>query len=270
MRVEDLDRERSRPELEEEALRDLEWLGLDWYGEVVRQSERDGLYRAALELLDERGLVYPCVCTRREIAAAQRAPHAEESGPAYPGTCRGRFVDAADARSRTGREPALRFRARAGAVAFTDAFAGEYVEEVARTVGDFPVARRDGEPAYQLAVVVDDAEMGVTEVLRGDDLLSSTARQGLLQDALGLPRPRWVHVPLVVDAQGHRLAKRAGGLALGALREAGVEAGEVVRWAAVASGQEDRGPGPPPRYLPGFDLSRLPRAPARTFSAPGR
>ena len=266
LRMEDLDQDRVKPGMEAAVLEDLAWLGVDWDGEVVRQSERGDAYAAAVERLTADGRLYPCVCTRKEIAAAQSAPHAEPGG-AYPGTCAGRYATVDEARAATGREPALRFRVPAGERVVEDAFAGAYAEEPARTVGDFPVTRRDGEPAYQLAVVVDDAAQGVTEVLRGDDLLSSTVRQALLQEALGLPHPTWVHVPLVVDRDGRRLAKRADDLALAALRASGVAPGEVVRWAATSAGLEDRGPALAGAYLGAYDLGRLPRGPALTFSS---
>lgn len=265
LRMEDLDRERVRPGMEAGVLEDLEWLGLDWDGPVLRQSERGEAYAEAVARLSEAGHLYPCVCTRREIAAAQSAPHAEAGG-AYPGTCAGLYASEEEARRASGRDPALRFRVPGGARVVADGHAGSYSEDLARSVGDFPVTRRDGEPAYQLAVVVDDAEQGVTEVLRGDDLLSSTVRQACLQEALGLPHPTWVHVPLVVDGEGRRLAKRADDLALASLREAGVAAGELVRWAARSAGLEDRGVGPAGVYVEGFRLEALPREPCLTFS----
>jgi len=265
LRMEDLDRDRVKPGMAAAVLEDLAWLGLDWDGEVVNQSSRADAYGAALERLTAGGYLYPCVCTRKEISEAQSAPHAELGG-AYPGTCAGRFASIDEARATTGREAALRFRVPAGRRVVEDAFAGQYGEDLTRTVGDFPVTRRDGEPAYQLAVVVDDAAQGVSEVLRGDDLLSSTLRQELLQEALGLPQPTWVHVPLVVDRDGKRLAKRADDLALAALRASGVAPGEVVRWAALSAGLEDNGPAPAAGYVEAFDLARLPRAPALTFS----
>ncbi len=179
-------------------------------------------------------MVYPCVCTRREIQAAQSAPHAPD--PRYPGTCRGRYASMAEARRSSGREPALRLHVAPGEVEFEDVLRGRFVEDVAGVVGDFPVATRAGAAAYQLAVVVDDAEQGVTEVLRGDDLLSSTARQAYLHGLLALERPAWLHVPLVEDGTGRRLAKRADDVSLAQLRESGVEAARVVAWAAVSSG----------------------------------
>ena len=266
--MEDLDWERVRPGLDDAALADLEWLGLDWNGAVVRQSQRSALYRAAIGRLDARGDLYPCVCSRREIASAQSAPHAEDSTRPYPGTCRDRFRSAAEAQASSGRSPALRFMPPSGLTRFTDGVAGPTVEDLARSVGDFPVARRDGEPAYQLAVVVDDADQGVSEVLRGDDLLASTARQIVLQHALGLPAPVWFHVPLVLDATGRRIAKRADDLSLARLREAGVDPRQVVGWAAASAGQVGPGRGTATEYLAHFDLARVPAEPLRLAPDP--
>lgn len=263
MRIEDIDVERSRPEFQEALLRDLEWLGLDWDGAPVLQSERSELYAAALAKLDAAGRLYACVCTRREIELAQSAPHATDDTRAYPGTCRDRFASAAEAEAATGNRPALRFRVEPGEVSIEDRVVGAFAEDVSRAVGDFPVARSGGEPAYQLAVVVDDAEQGVTEVLRADDLLDSTPRQLLLQRALELASPTWCHVPLVTDAQGRRLAKRSDDLSLCRLREEGVDPRAVVAWAATSAGQPGPQRGTPADYLEGFDLARLPRAPAR-------
>lgn len=261
MRIEDIDAERSRPEFLAALLRDLEWLGLDWDGAPVLQSERAELYAAALAQLDAAGRLYPCICTRREIELAQSAPHASDDTRAYPGTCRDRFATAAEAQSAAGRRPALRFRVEQGVVSIEDRVVGAFAADVSREVGDFPVARSDGEPAYQLAVVVDDAEQGVTEVLRADDLLDSTPRQLLLQRALELASPTWMHVPLVTDAAGRRLAKRSDDLSLTRLREEGVDPRAVVGWAAASAGQTGPPRGTPADYLEDFDLARLPRAP---------
>ncbi len=271
MRVEDLDGPRVRPGLEARILEELRWLGLDWdegpdvggaYG-PYRQSERGGHHAGALDRLRDQGLAYPCFCSRAEIAQASQAPHASDEGPRYPGTCRGLTpAERADRAAR--RPPAWRFRVPDGPVPFRDGFHGECTFDVAATVGDFVVARADGVPAYQLAVVVDDAAMAVTDVLRGDDLLPSTSRQILLYRALGLPEPRFAHVPLVVGADGERLAKRHGALSVGELRERGVGAPAVVGLLASASGLAP----PAARVMPadlvaGFRLDRVPREPAR-------
>lgn len=262
LRIEDIDGPRVKPESTAQAIEDLRWLGLDWDGEPVAQSARLERYRAAADRLVAQGCAYPCVCTRSEIEEAASAPHeAGDDGPVYPGTCRGRFADLAQARAATGREPALRFRVDVAAVPFDDDFAGA---QQGRVRGDFVVQKRDGGPAYQLAVVVDDAAQGVTEVLRADDLLPSTPRQLLLYDALGLPAPRFVHVPLVVGADGLRLAKRHGDTSLRAFRQAGVASERLVGHLAHLCGLRPRGAACTPReLLAGFDLRLLPRGPVR-------
>ena len=270
MRVEDLDGPRVRPGLEARVLDELRWLGLEWdegpdvggaYG-PYRQSERGGGHAAALDRLRSQGLAYPCFCSRAEIAQASQAPHASDEGPRYTGTCRGLTAGEQAARAAR-RPPAWRFRVPDGPVPFRDGFHGECTFDVAATVGDFVVARADGVPAYQLAVVVDDAAMAVTDVLRGDDLLPSTSRQILLYRALGLPEPRFAHVPLVVGADGERLAKRHGSLSVGELRERGAGAPAVVGLLASASGLAPPGARVMPADLvAGFRLDRVPREPA--------
>jgi glutamyl-tRNA synthetase len=192
-------------------LRDHEWLGLTWDEEPARQSERTELYAAALERLRDAGLVYACSCTRREVLAAS-APH--EDGPVYAGTCRG-------GPQHPERRTATRFRMPDPAPGFADAYAGVF--EAGRVRGDFIVRRSDEIFAYQLAVVVDDAEQGVTEVVRADDLLTSTPRQLALYSALGLEAPSFAHVPLVLARTGARLAKRDGSAGIATLREAGMK-----------------------------------------------
>ena len=274
MRGEDRDGPRVRPGMEARILGELRWLGLDWdEGPDVggpagpyRQSERRDAYARALDRLRADGRVYPCFCSRSEIAAASQAPHEpSDEGPRYPGTCAG--LSAGEAARRAAlRAPAWRLRVPPGSVAFDDGVHGTCAFDVAATVGDFVVARADGVPAYQLAVALDDAAMGVTDVVRGDDLLPSTARQLLVYAALGLPPPRFAHVPLVVGEDGERLAKRHGALSLGELRERGADPRAVVALLGELSGLS-----PGPRASPGdlvaaFDLARVPRAPA-TLSA---
>jgi glutamyl-tRNA synthetase len=278
MRVEDLDGPRVRPGLEARILDELRWLGLDWdEGPDVggphgpyRQSERLDRYAAALRALRARALVYPCFCSRAEIAAAAQAPHgASDDGPRYPGTCRELGPDALASRASRGRAPAWRFRVPPGAVSFGDVVHGEQAVDVHAQVGDFVVMRADGIPAYQLAVVVDDAAMEVTEVVRGADLLPSTARQLLLYRALALPAPRFAHVPLVVGEDGERLAKRHGALSLGELRERGASPRAVVALLARSAGlaEERAGELAPADLVRGFELQRVGAAPFTLTSA---
>lgn len=259
LRIEDLDVERARPEFVEATIADLRWLGIDWDGEPLVQSSGESAIADAAANLLARGLAYPCTCTRREIQSAASAPHAGESGPRYPGTCRGRWTSIEAAESATGRAPALRFVVREGPVEIVDELQGTRTYDVARDVGDFPIYRRARSPAYQLAVVVDDARQGVTEIVRGDDLLESAARQALLQDALGLPRPRWWHVPLVTDATGRRLAKRSDDVSLASLRAAGTDARIVVGWVGRRSGIADARPGHAEEFVSRFSMENLPR-----------
>lgn len=274
LRLEDLDTERVKPGLADETLRDLEWLGLDWDGAPWIQSEHATGFDAAARQLVERGLAYPCVCTRKEIAESQSAPQAISSpAPAgsiaragtgetrYPGTCRGKFAALEAARAASGRDPALRLLVHPGRVEFTDEFLGPQSFDVAADVGDFPIARRAGAVAYQLAVVVDDARQSVNEIVRGDDLLSSAARQLLVQRALGLPHPRCWHVPLVTDASGRRLAKRSDDLALARIRAAGIDPRRVVSWVARRSGFADAELATAAELAPQFDMARVPREP---------
>ena len=263
LRVEDIDGPRVKAGAIEQTVEDLRWLGLDWDGEPALQSARSEHHRAAAERLLRLGLAYPCVCTRREIDEAASAPH--ESGVAdgqvYPGTCRGRVATVAEAADRSGRSPALRFRVDADAAPFEDRFCGPQPGVVR---GDFVIQRRDGGAAYQLAVVVDDAAQGVNEVVRADDLLTSTPRQLLLQRALGLPSPRYVHVPLLVDADGRGLSKRFGDTSLRQLREQGVTAAQVCGYLALLCGlRGSRAPCTPRDLLAAFDLERLPRGALR-------
>src|SRR3954469_5170816 len=210
VRMEDLDTGRVRERHYDEQLRDLAALGLDWDGPVVRQSDRLELYADAVDRLRGDGLIYQCWCTRAEIREAASAPHGALPEGFYPGTCL-RLTDAERAaRAASGRPPALRVRAGAAAVVFEDRIAGR----VAGVVDDFVVRRNDGAYAYNLAVVVDDAEQGVGEVVRGADLLDSTPRQLWLGGRLGSPAPRHAHVPLMLGPDGARLAKRHGAVTL--------------------------------------------------------
>jgi len=261
MRLEDLDGPRVKPDLAAAALRDLEWLGLDWDGPVHVQSDGQERLHRAVDQLVSQGATYPCVCSRADIRAMQSAPQAGVSESRYPGTCRGRFTSLEEAESATGREAGLRFLVPDGEVRLDDGFFGPHGCDVQKQVGDFLVARRDKTPSYQLAVVVDDAAQSVTEVLRGDDLLSSTPRQWHLQRALGLPHPAWIHVPLVVDDAGRRLAKRCDDLSLSSLREGGTDPRAIVAWAARSAGQRPGDRTTPREVLHAFDLSAVPHQP---------
>jgi glutamyl-tRNA synthetase len=270
LRIEDIDSPRTRPGAEEQAIADLHWLGLDWDVGPIVQTTRLPLYVAALKRLQAREAVYPCTCTRADVEQAASAPHHEHEGPIYPGTCAGRRV--ADHRNLTGQPYCWRFRLPATTPAYEDGFLGRVELDLHRLGGDFVVwkAPRLGAgrqaiadtPAYQLAVVVDDADQGVTEVVRGDDLVPSTPRQLLLYDALGLRPPRFTHVPLVVGPDGRRLAKRHGDTRLSSLREAGVAPEAVVGLLAWSCGWQ-AAPNPvTARELIGrFTLETLPREP---------
>ena len=228
MRIEDLDLARVKPDVVEKMLDDLRWLGLDWDGEPAVQSNRRDAYRQAFDRI--RGRLFPCSCTRADVAAAQSAPHEDYQDLRYPGTCR----------DLTGEAPAWRLRVEPGRVEFGDLLFGPQSIDVAETVGDFVVAKSPEQPAYQLAVVVDDVAQGVTEVVRGDDLIPSTARQLLLYRELGAAPPAHGHVPLVVGTDGHRLAKRHGDARIATFRAAGVGPERIIgilaEWSGLGSG----------------------------------
>ena len=261
MRVEDLDRARDAGAAARQ-LDDLSRIGLDWDGEAVLQSELGRGHDAAIDRLAEAGLVYECTCTRADILAAPSAPHAPPG--AYPGTCRDRS-EAERAREReriAPRRPALRLRVPTGVAApeFDDRIRGRVVGEI----DDFVLRRGDGTVAYNLAVVVDDAAMGIDQVVRGDDLVTSTPRHIVLQRLLGLPSPpdvEFAHVPLVLGSSGARLAKRDGAVTLADLRSAGASAEEVL--AVLAQSLDLAAPGEhvnPQLLVERFDPGALPRS----------
>lgn len=259
LRIEDIDSPRIKAGASDLILQDLRWLGLDWDGGPVIQSQRLPLYEQALQRLKENDLVYPCTCTRSDVAQAASAPHAGQEGRPYPGTCALRRV--ADAENLGDQPFAWRFRV-ARSPEFVDGYLGGVRVTLDALGGDFVVWKSGGTPAYQLAVVVDDADMGITEVVRGEDLVPSTPRQLLLYEALDLTPPSYVHVPLVVGPDGRRLAKRHGDTRLVALRESGVQPQVLIGLLAWSCGWLPR---PEPitakELLPRFRLYAIPRDP---------
>jgi len=265
VRVEDLDRSRVRPGVEESQLADLHSLGLDWDGPVARQSERMDLYEEAIARLDSEGLLYPCYCTRAEVRAAASAPHGIPAASRYPGTCRDLTSKERAEREATGRPPALRVRAGETSIMFDDRLLGRQEGEV----DDFVVRRNDGAPAYQLAVVVDDAAQGIGEVVRGADLADSTPRQLLLYYLLGLSAPRHAHVPLVLGPDGQRLAKRHGAVSLADRAARGENPGDVLAWMVGSLGLAEPGERSAPNdLLSRFNLEHLPREPTVWYPEP--
>ncbi|MGI8663018.1 MAG: tRNA glutamyl-Q(34) synthetase GluQRS [Acidimicrobiales bacterium] len=264
LRMEDLDPGTARPEHEASQLADLATIGLDWDGAVARQSERRALYDDAIAKLESAGLTYSCFCTRSEIRTAASAPNGfGQPEGAYPGTCR-KLSRAQQAELlRGGRRPALRLRAGDAVVTVTDRIAGSYTA----TVDDVVLRRGDGTPAYNLAVVVDDAEQGIGEVVRADDLLASTPRQMHIAHLLGLPVPAYAHVPLVLAPDGARLAKRHGAVTLGDRVARGESPPAVLGLLARSLGLAAPGEAVHPAELvERFDLSTVTRRPW-TFAA---
>ncbi len=256
VRIEDLDPQRSRREFERAQLDDLRALGIDWDGPVVRQSERAALYDDALARLQAQDRLYECFCTRAEIRAAASAPHGELPEGAYPGTCR--HLSAAERRARidAGRPFALRLRGDGERVEFDD----ELLGRCGAPVDDFVVRRTDGVTAYHLAVVVDDADQRVNEVVRGADLVDSTPRQILLGRLLGVPLPAYAHVPLVLSADGSRLAKRHGGSTLAERDEPVGQTLALLAHTLGLAADRDRVDGAP-ELLAEFDPERIPLEP---------
>lgn len=270
LRIEDLDSKRARPETIQDGIDDLRWLGLDWDEGPDRggphapylQSRRLPSYQEALERLKADDRVFPCTCSRADILRAASAPHTQDEGPSYPGTCSQRT--ARDALRLGDRPFAWRFRVPAGPIAWDDAVRGRTAIDPSTTGGDFIVARSDGQFAYQLAVVCDDAAMRVTQVVRGDDLLPSTPRQILLYQALGFAPPRFGHVPLVVDADGRRLAKRDASIKLAAFRARPQTRVALLAWLRDGIGlPKEVAHSSPQDWLADFTFDRLPRAPTR-------
>lgn len=265
LRMEDNDPARSRQKYADGIMRDLDWLGLDWdegpdcdgpYGPYV-QSHKLDRYDEAIARLEALGLTYPCYCTRKELKSMAGAPHLEDVGPIYPGSCRW-LTDAERARRETlGRRPALRLRGD-GTLGFTDLVYGPQQFDWSACGGDFPLRRSDGVVSYQLAVAVDDMDQGISLVVRGRDILPSTPRQIRIIEQLGGRVPRYAHVPLLLDIRGERLAKRHQSCELRALREQGVGTNELVGYLGWISGMQTR---PTPcraeELLRGFDWKHL-------------
>ena len=278
LRMEDLDPQRSRPAFADAILQDLKWLGLDWdagpdtAGEVqpavgpLVQSRRGHIYADALARLEAAGLTYPCFCSRKELRQLASAPHLGEEEAARADPCRN--LDAAEQERllAAGRHAALRLRCPEEAIAFDDAVMGPQLFAPGDFGGDFALRRSDGVMAYQLAVAVDDGLMGVTEVVRGRDLLPSTPRQLLVMRHLGLTAPRYAHIPLLLDAEGERLAKRHASLSLAALRAQGVAPARIVGSLARLAGINPAGsPAHPRELVERFSLKALPRADLRVM-----
>ena len=264
VRIEDLDGPRIKRGADAQLMEDLRWLGLDWDAGPVYQSGRMKIYDDAVRQLLSNHQAYPCVCSRKEVETAASAPHSEDGAAIYPGTCRDRFDSLESARKLNKKATAVRFRVDENPIEFKDQFAGPQRFDPPRQLGDFVIAKADGTPAYQLAVVVDDADMQVSDVVRGDDLLDSTPRQIMLYRALGLEKsiPAYWHLPLIVGRDGRRLAKRHGDTRLAHYREMGVPACRIVSLLASWSGIEN----PPERLHPkdlvdSFRLEKLPKNP---------
>jgi glutamyl-queuosine tRNA(Asp) synthetase len=256
IRMEDVDGPRCRRDLGEAQLRDLAALGLESDEPVVWQSERSGLYHAALARLHEAHLLYPCACSRKDLQLMASAPHAEDGPRPYPGHCRGRGW--------TGFDQALRFSLPEGSVGWEDRLLGRQEDDPAALTGDPLLFRRDGCFAYHLAVVVDDGSQGVTEVVRGADLRPVTATQIGLQQALSLPRPAYAHLGMVMAPDGGRLGKRAGALGLGALAGRGLTPEDVMGWLGWSLGCLDRPIACPTEDLIScFDWARVPKGEVR-------
>ena len=259
LRIEDLDAARCPRVYADAIMDDLAWLGLaaDGPTPTVYQSERSEIYQQYYNILLKKGLVYPCFCSRSQLHAAS-APHRSDGQVVYAGTCRG-LSDAEVARRSLTRAPAFRVQVPDEEIAFTDGHLGRYAENLARDCGDFYLRRADGVFAYQLAVVVDDALMGVTEVVRGSDLLSSTPRQLWLYRELGLTAPQFYHLPLLLAPDGRRLSKRDGDQSLENLRARYTPQEVIGKLAYVCGLQDTPAPVSPQELVPGFSWDKVPK-----------
>ncbi len=257
LRLEDLDPDRCTRAWCDQVMRDLEWLGFTWDNEPVYQSERTEVYAQAFHTLEEQGLIYPCYCTRAERLAAS-APHRSDGQTIYDGRC-SRLTQAERETLSQTRRPAWRVKVGKESITFCDLLQGEYKEDLKTDCGDFILRRSDGVYAYQLAVVVDDAAMGVTQVVRGSDLLSSTPRQIYLQRLLGLSEPEYGHVPLLLSADGRRLAKRDRDQELGELQSRYTAPELLGRLAHRAGLIPEPAPITAQELIPLFSWEKLPR-----------
>lgn len=275
LRIEDIDPQRSRPEYAAAFQEDLRWLGLDWdFGPDMpdapdcpgpfEQSRRGQIYADAITRLEQAGFTYPCFCTRKELRTLAAAPHIDDVGAPYPGTCRNLTIAQQEALRAKGRRACLRLRCPDGEVSFTDAVLGPQHISFAECGGDFALRRSDGVVAYQLAVAVDDAAMGVTQVVRGRDILPSTPRQIALFHLLGYSAPSYAHVPLLLDDDGQRLAKRHQSLTLRHLRVMGASPRRVAGFLGQLAGLNPSGKAASPaELLSAFALARLPQGDIR-------
>ena len=266
IRFEDLDRANSKSEHEARQISELAQLGITFGSNIIRQSERFDLYRDIVDGLRQQDLVYPCYCTRREILESTQAPHGPAIEGAYAGTCRNLSASDRSEREQSGRPPAWRLQSNNEEYIVDDLVAGP----TTTVIDDMVLLRNDGVPAYNLAVVVDDAAQGVTQIVRGDDLLLGTGRHIHLQKLLGYPTPQYVHVPLVVGQDGERLAKRHGAVTLEELSQRGIGAQEVLGELARSIGSQVVQPKSVNDLLEDFSLDRLPRSPFTISSEWGK
>lgn len=266
LRIEDIDPARSRQQWADLIMADLEWLGLEWDGTPVYQSQRSEIYEHYYEVLRSQGLTYPCYCTRADLLATQ-APHESDGRVVYPGTCRpkeamGRMGPTSDTGPIPPNDPrpaATRLMVPDCDMAFCDGHYGPQSVNLARQVGDFVIRRKDGAWAYQLAVVVDDALMGVTEVVRGRDLLLSSPQQMYVAQLLGFSSPSFTHLPLLCNASGQRLSKRDSSLDMAALRQRYTPQQLIGLLARAAGLQPDARPQTPQALAKGFTWDLVPR-----------
>ena len=255
LRIEDLDPQRSRRDFALQLMDDLQWLGLPWDGEVVWQSERGDIYEHYLQKLKDAGLTYPCFCSRADIMATQ-APHETDGRVVYAGTCRGKILD----ETLKNTPAAIRFIVPDEIISFTDGHYGKYHVNLAKHCGDYILRRKDGAWAYQLAVVIDDALMGITEIVRGRDLLLSTPQQLHLYCTLGFSTPTFIHHPLLINENGQRLCKRDLSMDLNALREKHVSPEKIIGNLAFLAGiTPEPTPVSPQDLLPLFAWQKVPK-----------